>query len=633
MTTTDIDNNSTRVEKNMLGQEVKTIDPKKNESSAKYDDFGRQTEVKSRIDGGDSIKSYIYDNNGNVIKESITSNKPGETVTYRNVYYEYDNMNRLVKTYTDEPGETLYEYDGNGNITKMTTGAVNGEGGVSTTYEYDSQNRLISSTDPMGYSESYTYDNNGNIVSKTDKNGTVTTNVYNGINNPLSATSERDGETETITYTYADTSTALLSIANEAATITYSYDRKGQVTGESRTTGETLSYSYDKDGNQTGLILNSTNGVSQNISYSYDYLGKMKEVRDNLENELVAVYSYDENENLTEKKTNGNTMVTSYEYNESNLPKKVSNQTLADPLQNIKGTYSEYNYSYYLDGNQSSVTDIFGKTKGYTYDSAGRLKTEVNELNKKSNEDEKITTIYSYDERGNRISKEQTKDEVSLMIWTGPRPAYEEGEGYTQYYYDNNNRLTGSSYDYEEYMTLFSVVFQDFCVFSFPLGQNVTTSLEYDEQKVWRCLEQAGFAERAEKMPKGLDTALYKDFEEDGVEISGGEAQKIALARALYKDAPFIVLDEPTAALDPVSEHEIYERFNQFVGAKTAIYISHRLSSCRFCDQIAVFDHGRLIQTGSHDELLADEQGKYHELWHAQAQYYVSAEECAANNT
>lgn len=125
----------------------------------------------------------------------------------------------------------------------------------------------------------------------------------------------------------------------------------------------------------------------------------------------------------------------------------------------------------------------------------------------------------------------------------------------------------------------------------------------------------------------------FKHFEEDGVEISGGEAQKIALARALYKDAPFIVLDEPTAALDPVSEHEIYERFNQFVGAKTAIYISHRLSSCRFCDQIAVFDHGRLIQTGSHDELLADEQGKYHELWHAQAQYYVPAEECAANNT
>ena len=189
----------------------------------------------------------------------------------------------------------------------------------------------------MGYSESYTYDNNGNIVSKTDKNGTVTTNVYNGINNPLSATSERDGETETTTYTYADTSTALLSIANEAATITYSYDRKGQVTGESRTTGETLSYSYDKDGNQTGLILNSTNGVSQNISYSYDYLGKMKEVRDNLENELVAVYSYDENGNLTEKKTNGNTMVTSYEYNESNSAEKGEQPNSGRPAAEHKG--------------------------------------------------------------------------------------------------------------------------------------------------------------------------------------------------------------------------------------------------------------------------------------------------------
>ena len=115
--------------------------------------------------------------------------------------------------------------------------------------------------------------------------------------------------------------------------------------------------------------------------------------------------------------------------------------------------------------------------------------------------------------------------------------------------------------------------------------------------------------------------------------LSKGYRQRVGLAQAVLGYPPIIILDEPTAALDPVSEHEIYERFNQFVGAKTAIYISHRLSSCRFCDQIAVFDHGRLIQTGSHDELLADEQGKYHELWHAQAQYYVPAEECAANNT
>ena len=101
------------------------------------------------------------------------------------------------------------------------------------------------------------------------------------------------------------------------------------------------------------------------------------------------------------------------------------------------------------------------------------------------------------------------------------------------------------------------------------------------------------------------------------------EAQKIALARALYKNAPFIILDEPTAALDPIAEAEVYSNFNSIVGDKTAIYISHRLSSCRFCDRIAVFDSGSVVQFGTHDELVADENGKYHELWHAQAQYYT----------
>ena len=135
--------------------------------------------------------------------------------------------------------------------------------------------------------------------------------------------------------------------------------------------------------------------------------------------------------------------------------------------------------------------------------------------------------------------------------------------------------------------------------------------------------EKAGFADRLKTMPKGLDTTLYKDFDAEGIEISGGEAQKIALARALYKDAPFIVLDEPTAALDPVAEYEIYTRFNDIVGDHTAIYISHRLSSCRFCDRIAVFDGGSIVQDGSHEQLLVDEAGKYAQLWNAQAQYYA----------
>ena len=123
-------------------------------------------------------------------------------------------------------------------------------------------------------------------------------------------------------------------------------------------------------------------------------------------------------------------------------------------------------------------------------------------------------------------------------------------------------------------------------------------------------------------MGKGIDTPLYKDFDEDGVEVSGGEAQKIALARALYRDAPIIILDEPTAALDPIAEFEIYSKFNEIVGTKTAFYISHRLSSCRFCDEIAVFHQGEIIQKGTHDILLEDIYGKYYELWHAQAQYY-----------
>ncbi len=184
------------------------------------------------------------------------------------------------------------------------------------------------------------------------------------------------------------------------------------------------------------------------------------------------------------------------------------------------------------------------------------------------------------------------------------------------------NGIDIRKYDYAEYMSIFSVVFQDFKLFSFSLGQNVAVGINVDKERAADSLNKAGMSKRLSTMPKGLDTPLYKDFDEDGVEISGGEAQKIALARALYKNAPFIVLDEPTAALDPIAEFEIYSKFNEIVGDKTAIYISHRLSSCRFCDDIAVFHEGQLIQRGSHDKLIADDRGKYYELWNAQSQYY-----------
>lgn len=184
------------------------------------------------------------------------------------------------------------------------------------------------------------------------------------------------------------------------------------------------------------------------------------------------------------------------------------------------------------------------------------------------------------------------------------------------------NGIDIKKYNYDDYMSVFSVVFQDFKLFSYPLGENVAAKINYDQTLAKQCLVDSGFGERLQEMPDGLDTYLYKILCKQGVDISGGEAQKIALARVLYKDAPFIVLDEPTAALDPVAEAEVYSNFDKIVGDKTAIYISHRLSSCRFCDEIAVFDKGQIVQKGCHEKLVADENGKYHELWYAQAQYY-----------
>ena len=182
-------------------------------------------------------------------------------------------------------------------------------------------------------------------------------------------------------------------------------------------------------------------------------------------------------------------------------------------------------------------------------------------------------------------------------------------------------------YDYDEYMSIFSVVFQDFTLFPFRLGEVVASKRDFDSGRVRECLEKATFDTRLETLPHGADTCIGRQFDRDGVEFSGGEGQKIALARALYKDSPFILLDEPTAALDPVSEYEVYSNFNAISGDKTTVYISHRLASCRFCDKIAVFDHGQIVQTGGHEELLSEEGGKYAELWKAQAQFYTGEQD------
>lgn len=186
-------------------------------------------------------------------------------------------------------------------------------------------------------------------------------------------------------------------------------------------------------------------------------------------------------------------------------------------------------------------------------------------------------------------------------------------------------RLNGidiRKYNYAEYMSIFSVVFQDFKLLAFPLGQNVAVGVNYQKENVADCLKKVGLEEGIACGKNGLESYLYKELDKNGVEISGGEAQKIAIARALNKDAAFLILDEPTAALDAIAEYEIYTKFNEIAGDCTAIYISHRLSSCRFCDEIIVFEKGRICQQGSHENLLLDSYGKYYTLWNTQAQYY-----------
>lgn len=184
------------------------------------------------------------------------------------------------------------------------------------------------------------------------------------------------------------------------------------------------------------------------------------------------------------------------------------------------------------------------------------------------------------------------------------------------------NGIDIRKYNYREYCDLFSVVFQDFQMFAFPLGENIAACSEVDKDQALSALGRAGLTQRMLELPDGLDTCVGKEFDERGVTFSGGEKQKMAIARAIYKDAPFVIMDEPTAALDPVSECEVFAGFDKMVGNKTAVYISHRLASCRFCEDILVFDKGTVVQRGSHDDLLA-QGGLYRKLWDAQAKYYA----------
>lgn len=183
------------------------------------------------------------------------------------------------------------------------------------------------------------------------------------------------------------------------------------------------------------------------------------------------------------------------------------------------------------------------------------------------------------------------------------------------------NGKEAKEYNFVEYMKMLSVVFQDFRLFAFTIKENVTVfdDKNTDLEEIYKI---AGIDKWIDSLDEKDQTYIYKMFVENGVEPSGGEGQKLAIARALYKNAPIVVLDEPTAALDPISEYEVYKNFDKLVDGKTAIYISHRLSSCRFCDRIIVLNDGSIVEEGSHEELMKNNSGLYYNMYSTQAKHY-----------
>lgn len=180
-----------------------------------------------------------------------------------------------------------------------------------------------------------------------------------------------------------------------------------------------------------------------------------------------------------------------------------------------------------------------------------------------------------------------------------------------------------TKWDLESWYSLFSAVFQDVQVLPATVAENVAACPpeEMDRERVRECLERAGLWETVEKLPKGMDTCLQKEMFRDGVNLSGGETQKLLLARAVYREAPLLILDEPTAALDAIAENQMYLRYSELTKGKTSVFISHRLSSTRFCDRILMLENGRIVEEGSHDQLMA-KKGRYYNLFQVQSHYY-----------
>ncbi len=235
-------------------------------------------------------------------------------------------------------------------------------------------------------------------------------------------------------------------------------------------------------------------------------------------------------------------------------------------------------------------------------------------------------------------SQQYVLNNINLKISKGDKVAFvgENGSGKTtlikllcRLYRPTKGEILLNGRNIEEYSTSeyiknLSAVFQDYSLFAFPVAENVAASKIFDENRVWDCLRSVGLDKKISSYPKGIYQPLFHSFEEEGVDLSGGESQKLAIARAIYKDAEIMILDEPTSALDPLAEDEIFRKFYEITDGKTALFISHRLSSCRMADYIIVLDKGCIVQSGKHEALVADKEGKYCDMWSSQSFYYAS---------
>ncbi len=415
---TDELGNSTRAEYDGLGRLIKSYDAKGYATEFTYDNLGRVIEQKTPFEEKDgtvyySVKKVWYDNNGNVVKERVSTNASGEAESYNEVIYTYDNRNRLVMTLANDGEKSNYTqnyYDATGNLLRVYTGlhaplTINGLDDVTgtdteyavTKYSYDSLGRLLTTTDALGQVETNTYDlANGLLETTTDRNGQIFNFTYNGLGSITSKALSDGTNTETTIY---GATGQVLSKQNETTAIGYTYNDKGQLISESNSAAGTIkTFAYDANGNRTGFMITRNDAAEISQNYTYDLLNRLTSVSEN--GTVIASYSYDANDNRTQTTvTDGET--TNYAYNIANM---LTSQTTGDKL-------SEQ-YTYYLNGNQKSKTSN-GTTTSYEYDKMNRLISEND-------------TDYSFDDFGNRISMT-------------------DGTVTTNYTYDLNNRLSESN--------------------------------------------------------------------------------------------------------------------------------------------------------------------------------------------